>query len=77
MIVGGYVLHLYCDSGRTDLDHKHVPGHKHGEGAVPVEVTAETGPQARAAARRIGWKLDLDTGRASCPVCSGKRKVPR
>lgn len=74
MIVGGYVLHLYCDSGRREFDQKDKPGHQHGMSSNAAEFSAETGPQARARARRSGWRLDVKRDRALCPICSGKKK---
>lgn len=57
---GSYDLHLYCDHENPDHSFQEFP-HVYGEGF-------ETGGQARAEARRDGWKLHSD-GTATCPKC--------
>lgn len=65
MIVGGYLLHLYCDA---------LPANDpiHGFDEFPHQFghDRETGAQARKDARRKGWRLNLETGRAVCPKCA-------
>lgn len=63
MIVGGYVLHLYCDD----------PQHAERVGWQPQnhdEVIGEAGGECRRVARRRGWRLDLEHGTAVCPACT-------
>jgi len=71
MIAGTYTLDLYCENkdpaARTMIDNF---GHRHGE--FPHQYTGEMGSDCRARARRAGWKLNLKTGEAWCPKCSGK-----
>ena len=64
MIVGCYVLDLYCDEKNDE--------HKHQE--FPHQYTGETGGQCREAARQEGWKLDLHEGRATCPKCTKRKR---
>ena len=63
MIVGCYVLDLYCDLENPD--------HKYDE--FPHQYTAETGGKCRKDARREGWKLNLWEGTAICPKCNKKK----
>lgn len=73
MIVGCYVLDLYCDSGRKDKDHAGILGHVTGHLLRPAQITAEHGSQARATARKRGWLLKRD-GTAICPSCRASEK---
>ncbi len=59
MIIGCYVLDLYC----ADPEHQPWEDGRHGE----FGKDCEHGSQARAQARRAGWKLDLENGTALCP----------
>jgi len=70
MIVGCYLLDLYCENyeDRGPWPDKH--GHKFR--AFPVQYTDELGSRCRESARRAGWRLTKD-GKAYCPLCSGKR----
>lgn len=62
MIVGGYSLHLYCSRANAE----------HGFNEFPHQFTGETGPECRAEARKIGWKLDMKSHTAVCPKCARK-----
>lgn len=67
MIVGCYTLDLYCaKQGEYDDGI-----HEYKE--FPHEYTSELGTKARWKARRDGWILNLKTGVALCPKCSGKQ----
>ena len=70
MIVGGYSLHLYCDHEYADPEeqYKHM-GLSEYPGPGRAEFTGETGGEARQAARKRGWVLDLKNGKAFCPDC--------
>lgn len=75
MIVGGYELHLYCE--HNAIQHGDVSdalGHRYDE--FPHTFYAETGAETRTAARKAGWRLDLNEGHAFCPKCTTKRKPP-
>lgn len=69
MIVGGYTLDLYCDSG---LDQPYgTRGHSGAPddgGAYPGTFCAETGRDCRWLARKAGWKF-LRGRRVICPTC--------
>jgi hypothetical protein len=73
MINGCYVLHLYCRFA-PESDQSLVPPTKDNDGfdarhyGGPREFIGETGPQARRAARRAGWKFGRD-GDVTCPKC--------
>lgn len=56
MIVGSYVLHLYCDGDNH-------PKFEYG----PAEFSEETGAEARKIARKNGWKIRGQ--KAYCPKC--------
>lgn len=57
---GSYDLHLYCDHENP----------AHGFREFPWHISEfQTSRDARAAARRKGWKLHRD-GSATCPKCS-------
>jgi len=59
MIVGGYILHLYCDKENG----------AHVANEFPHEYASEFGSNARKHAKRDGWILKRD-GTAICPKCS-------
>lgn len=63
MIVGCYLLSLYCDATA-------VPAGRHVFAEFPHDFTSEFGSTCRRKARRAGWKLDLKTGMALCPKCA-------
>lgn len=76
MIVGGYDLHLYCDTGNTTPDAA--------KGAPIVEVHGyldggfgafmdRNESRAKAKARRAGWTFKSG-GFVYCPTCSRKKK---
>ena len=73
MIVGGYALDLYCDnemeSGTRQERFEHTGSDMFPGPGRATYTHDESGSKARAAARRNGWKLDLENGRALCPVC--------
>lgn len=63
MIVGGYTLHLYCDSP-----------FKHSYGDVgtyenPANYVSHDGATCRQHARRDRWRLSLVHNLALCPAC--------
>jgi len=62
MVVGGYLLHMYCDAENES----------HGFKEFPHVFTAEHGATARRQARNAGWAIKKD-GTALCPRCSGKK----
>lgn len=64
MIVGCYTLHLYCDTKLAA--HRNVP--------FPGEYCGETASECRQLARKVGWKLDLAKGTATCPNCVRAQK---
>lgn len=64
MIVGGYVLHLYCDGERCARVRV-----TQGEPIAQGEFTGNTGGEARRAARGAGWKLDELNDKAWCRKC--------
>jgi hypothetical protein len=63
MIVGCYVLDLYCDGCDRNT---------HTGLTLPDQFTSETGNACRREAIRRGWVFDED--KAYCPTCSKKRK---
>lgn len=74
MIVGGYSLHLYCDTPGCPL--ATCAPSSDGIGKPPGEFTHETNERgAMAKARRAGWKIDLENWTCFCPSCS-KRPRP-
>lgn len=74
MIVGGYDLHLYCDSDRTKTvaDYEKNSWCEHLWDEFPHKYTGATFGQAAKKARRDGWIINRDKGMALCPKCSGK-----
>ena len=62
MIVGCYVLHLYCDAPEGSCANGW-----HEENTD--EFTGETASEARRWARDGGWTLDMHAGKALCPSC--------
>ncbi len=62
MIVGSYVLQLYCQEDNPE----------HGRDEFPHEYTAEFGAACRKAARQEGWILNLKEHTAICPKCKEK-----
>lgn len=64
MIVGCYVLDLYCDGGEQ-------PHHGYREFPHEFGRDCDTGAEARNLARGMGWLLDLKSipQRALCPSC--------
>lgn len=71
MIIGCYVLTLYCDETGCPCS-KYGPG-----GYAPAQYYAETGSKCRANARRDGWLVDLKRNRCLCPQCHERRKLRR
>lgn len=69
MIVGGYTLHLYCDTkdcpnSRCELQ---------GDTTIPPFVANdEHGYMCRSKARREGWRLNVFRGTCLCPDCAKK-----
>lgn len=61
MIVGGYVLHLYCEYGC--------------QRGAPVEIAGSFYGNLRetvATAKKMGWRIDDTHDRALCPDCKRK-----
>lgn len=69
MIVGGYTLHLYCDSGREQP--LGTVGHERAGDACllsyPDEYNGETRAECVRLARARGWRITK--GRQLCPRC--------
>lgn len=66
MVVGGYSLDLYCDYPDESYAHR---GSAQFAGAGKADFAAETGPAAKAEAKRAGWKIERGERRAICPSC--------
>jgi len=73
MIVGGFALDLYCDNemeeGTRQERWEHMGSDEFPGPGRATYVHEESGAKARAIARRGGWKLELQSGRALCPAC--------
>ena len=75
MVVGCYVLDLYCRRGPIGINAGCM-------GPIDFQLldqsrghfTGATVTKARKAARDAGWLFHLD-GDVSCPWCAGKRKA--
>lgn len=73
MIVGGYTVHLYCDSdieqpyGTKGHSGPQEGGHGTFTGSLPDEYSAETRAQCIKQARAKGWLIGKD--RQLCPTC--------
>lgn len=68
-IVGGYTLHLYCDST------KHEPWQRgHPPAFIELYHPNRLGSCFRDA-RKLGWKIDRARGVALCPKCAGTTKL--
>jgi len=80
VITGCYDLMLYCDvpdCNRGNYGGGSTPG-QHAYGAGHGEFTAETGASCRKQAKKRGWKLNLRTGAAICPLCAKEgKKAPK
>jgi hypothetical protein len=72
MVVGGYSLDLYCDFPDESWDHR---GNAQFAGYGRADFAAESGPEARAQAKRAGWKIDRGQMRAICPTCQKAGRV--
>lgn len=59
MIVGCYILHLYCDA----------PGCAR---TSPGEFTGRTFPECAAGARKEGWRVLQESNITACPSCARK-----
>lgn len=68
MIVGGYSLHLYCDTDGCKNQNAR-PTQDSTGAAAPGEFNGDTKNECVKAARRRGWSLSFLTGRATCPDC--------
>jgi hypothetical protein len=68
VIVSGYTLNLYCDSGKPHdyYEMKEV---------MPGEFAAQTLARTFKEARKAGWVINRKSNRAICPFCSRKRLV--
>lgn len=69
MIVGGYDLHLYCDTGNVEPDTEKHPPHGYEEGRAQIYGRNER--EAMATARAAGWTFKAG-GFTYCPRCSRK-----
>ena len=73
MIVGGYVLHLYCDY--PDNSYQHIGGES-SSGFGFGEFAGDNKREAYRDARKYGWKFTQD-GRCLCGWCADQgRKLP-
>lgn len=63
MIVGAYVLNVYCRNYWS-----------HPIERPKAEYVSEFGSNARAQARHDGWVLLMDKGEAICPKCAKAMK---
>lgn len=70
MIVGGYLLHLYCDT----IGCQNQSARRGGEDNVPPgEFTGDNQREAMQHARRAGWSFTTKTESfCYCPVCTKK-----
>lgn len=66
MVVGSFVLHLYCDI--PDESHQH-------RGSAFAEFSGDTAGQARARARQSGWRFERGLLRVRCPSCVAARRT--
>lgn len=66
MVIGGYSLNLYCDFPDETWAHM---GSAQYPGVGRRDFAAETGPEARAQAKRAGWKFERGQMRVICPSC--------
>ena len=71
MIVGGYSLHLYCDSGLKPAGN--VEGHGWAGEANPAEFAGRNKTACRTQAKARGWILQGTL--AICPVCAVQWRV--
>ncbi len=65
MIVGSYVLHLYCDfcelpQGRDEMGHQ----------VRHVEFTGDSRQDSYRSARKYGWRINEAKATAMCPTCA-------
>jgi hypothetical protein len=72
MVVGGYSLDLYCDFPDEAYTHR---GSADFAGVGRGSFAAETGPVAKALAKRAGWWMDQRGTRALCPSCRKAGRV--
>lgn len=70
MIVGCYVLDLYCDDPRHEKFNSDKSDWYLGSPERPAQFVHEHGSRARTLARRAGWKLDVRNDKAICPRCA-------
>ena len=66
MIVGGYVLHVYCDhcdkwQGRLDHNNDRVTG---------ADFSGDSKQHSLRLARKRGWRINESKGTAMCPGCT-------
>ncbi len=64
MIVGSYVLHLYCVA-KPDCKNGRFGTHQ----ATYEDGSMDSAREAHAQARARGWKLNVKRGWAMCPAC--------
>lgn len=77
MIVGGYDLHLYCDTGNDAPDTVNpatVP-HLHGYlGGGQSEYAGHNEADCKRQAKKAGWHFARDD-RVYCPKCNKSKRV--
>lgn len=76
-MVGCYSLTLYCDDPKHDRWHSQHGGKPNAHSYWPGDYTGRTLREARAEAKRFGWKIratrevgEYGTGKTICPRCS-------
>ena len=69
MIVGSFVLHLYCDSPI----HKDLP-YDQRQKTGPAQFSASSGRSAFREARKCGWRIKQKIDMAHCPYCRAQMK---
>lgn len=72
-VVGGYTMHLYCDSGLdqpyADERHDRILGH-HGE---PGQFLGKNLTECRRKARKAGWFITgSNQNTVTCPRCAAE-----
>lgn len=65
----GYTLDLYCDHWLSSADEHHEWRE------FPHQITGESWGEVSQKARKRGWIIHVSTRTATCPKCSGKRKL--
>ncbi len=66
MIIGRYMLDLYCDGIHEELGDVEAP-------ELPASIIGTDFADCRRKAIRSGWKLSEDGKRCLCPECAGSK----